>query len=200
MNYRYWFFKTLAKYFLRFFYDAQMYGKENIPPTGCILVSNHVSYLDPPLIGGLLDKPIYYLARKTLFSLPMMAKFLPTVQVVPIDQDKPDMVGLKRIIHLLKNNETVLIFPEGSRSYDGKLLPAMPGIGFVIAKSNVPVVPVRVFGAHEAWPRDEKMRLFKPIKVVVGKPIFFAPVKEKSKEIYQEIGQKIMTAISEIKE
>ncbi len=109
------------------------------------------------------------------------------------------MTGLKKMIHTLREGHKVLMFPEGSRSYDGKLLPAQPGIGLVLSKVHVPVIPIRLFGVHEAWPRDGKITLFKPIRVVFGKPILSEKSHVKSsREEYQRISETILEAISKI--
>ncbi|MFZ5806117.1 MAG: lysophospholipid acyltransferase family protein [Verrucomicrobiota bacterium] len=199
MNLIYRFCKDACFVACRLLYDAQSDGIDNIPNGGCLLAANHVSYLDPPLIGGLIRNNIYYLARKTLFKPPILHWLLPRVNVIPVDQQKPDMVGLKKIIHLLRSGEKVLLFPEGARSFDGQLQPPMPGIGFVVAKAQVPVVPVRVFGAYEAWPRTGKLKLFMPLRAVFGFPIQFSLPEKPSREDYEKVGHDIMSAIAQLK-
>ena len=195
----YHFLRHIAQTYLKLFHDLRFQGEEYFPKCGFILASNHVSFYDPPMIGGTTDRPFFYLARKTLFSTPVIDWWLTSIRAIPVDQDRPDMVGVKRIIKLLKQGDSVVLFPEGARSYDGVMLPAMPGVGLIIAKAQVPVVPCRIFGGHLAWPRDGKIRLFTPIRVVYGKPIFFDEKIGKSKEAYQEIGNRIMAKIAELK-
>jgi 1-acyl-sn-glycerol-3-phosphate acyltransferase len=90
------------------------------------------------------------------------------------------------------------VFPEGERTDDGELRPALPGLGFVIAKTLAPVVPMRIFGARAAWPRGGKPHLFRPVTVVVGDPIYFTPADPPppGKDLYQRLSQRVMDAIA----
>jgi 1-acyl-sn-glycerol-3-phosphate acyltransferase len=185
--------------FFRLFYDYEITGEEHIPEGGCLLASNHESFFDPPLVGCTLACRPHYLARKTLFDHPWFGATIRALQAHPIDQERPDMAGLKRIISVARAGGAVLIFPEGSRSWDGRLQPAQPGVGLVVAKARVPVVPIRIFGAHQAWPRGGRPRLFRRIRVVIAPPIYFPDVPA-TREAYQEIGDKIMAAIAAIPE
>jgi 1-acyl-sn-glycerol-3-phosphate acyltransferase len=102
---------------------------------------------------------------------------------------------------LVRAGNGALVFPEGSRTLDGNLQAGMPGIGLVIAKTRAPVVPMRIFGAHEALPRGSgRPRLFHPITVVVGEPIHFteADFEGSGKEVYGRLSQQVMDAIAKI--
>lgn len=189
---------SVAKDYFRTFHDQKAFGTEHIPEGGCILASNHVSFFDPPLIGTCVERPFYYLARKTLFVPPVMDKLLPRIQAIPVDQEKPDMVGLKRIIHLLRSGEGIVLFPEGERSTDGKILSGQPGVGLVVAKSRVPVIPTRIFGGHAAWPRGGKPRPFTPLKIVFGPPMTFTPPVKPDKNAYLKISETIIERIGEM--
>ena len=128
-----------------------------------ILASNHESYLDPPLVGSVSDRAIFFLARKTLLDGRFFGWLLPKLNVIPVDQEGSDRSALKALIRILRAGEGTLVFPEGERTLDGHLQPALPGLGFVIAKTLAPVVPMRIFGAREAWPRGSgKCVLFRP--------------------------------------
>lgn len=181
----------------RLFYNVSVEGEENVPDTGCLIVSNHASFLDPPLIGAFITKePIHYLARKSLFRPPIMDKLLPLVNSVPVDQDRPDMAGTKKIISLLRAGEKVLIFPEGTRTEDGKLQPAQAGVGLVVAKAHVPVLHVYVEGTHKAWPPESKWNFFLPLRVTVGKPVTFSIPHHPTREDYQRIADETMKVIA----
>ncbi|GAB4245050.1 MAG: hypothetical protein OHK005_10160 [Candidatus Methylacidiphilales bacterium] len=192
----YHFCKNLSAVYFRLFHDLRVQGLEHIPDGAFLLASNHESFYDPPLIGCCLDTDLHYLARKTLFDHPLMARLLPSIQALPIDQEKPDMTGLKRIIALLKQGERVALFPEGARTLDGRLQPAAPGVGLVVSKVEVPVVPCRVFGAYHAWPRGGRPRLFTPLRVIYGPPIRFDNARIRGKDAYQALGNQIMEAIA----
>ena len=134
---------------------------------------NHQSYLDPPLAGVAAGREMYFLARKTLLEVPVLGWLLPRLNVVPVDQEGNDRSALKALIRILKSGNGTVVFPEGARTLDGDLQPALPGLGFVIAKTLAPVVPMRIFGAHVALPRGGGRLRFVPITIVVGEPIHF---------------------------
>jgi 1-acyl-sn-glycerol-3-phosphate acyltransferase len=161
---------------------------------------NHQSYLDPPLGGNASDRAIYYLTRRTLLDTPFMGWLLPKLNVIPVDQEGVDRRALKTLIQVVRDGNGALVFPEGSRSLDGELQPGQPGIGLVIAKTRAPVVPMRIFGAHEAMPRGGGFR-FHPVTVVVGEPIHFsdADFEGSGKEVYGRLSQCVMDAIAEIR-
>ena len=163
-----------------------------------ILASNHESYLDPPLVGSVADRAIFFLARKTLLAGRFFGWLLPKLNVVPVDQEGGDRSALKALIRILKAGEGTLVFPEGERTLDGRLRPALPGLGFVIAKTLAPVVPMRIFGAREAWPRGSGRVRFRPITVVVGEPIYFtaADLQPPGKDVYLRLSQRVMDAIA----
>ena len=163
-----------------------------------ILASNHESYLDPPLVGSVSDRAIFFLARKTLLAGPFFGWLLPKLNVIPVDQEGNDRSALKALIRILKAGEGTLVFPEGERTLDGRMRPALPGLGFVIAKTLAPVVPIRIFGAREALPRGSGRVRFCPITVVVGEPIYFtaADLQPPGRELYIRLSQRVMDAIA----
>jgi 1-acyl-sn-glycerol-3-phosphate acyltransferase len=168
---------------------------------GAIMAMNHESYLDPPLAGIACKRELFYLARKTLRDWPILGPILPDLNVIPVDQDRADMSALKTVIKHVRAGEATVIFPEGSRTLDGELQPAQPGLGLVIAKTMAPVVPMRIFGAHRAFPRGGKPRPFTPITLVVGEPIFFTKeeMTGSGREHYQRLSERVMERIAAIK-
>ncbi|MEO7319464.1 MAG: lysophospholipid acyltransferase family protein [Chthoniobacteraceae bacterium] len=167
---------------------------------GALLAMNHQSYLDPPLAGISCDREIHYLARKTLLDWPIMGSLFPKLNVIPVDQVRADMSALKAVIRLVKAGHCTIVFPEGSRTEDGSFLPALPGIGLIIAKTRCPVVPMRIFGAYEAFPRGGRPHLFTPITLVVGEPIRFsdADLTGKGRDLYQRLSERVMERIAAI--
>jgi 1-acyl-sn-glycerol-3-phosphate acyltransferase len=166
---------------------------------GVLIVANHASYLDPPLIGIGYRKSIWFLARKTLFR-GFGGWLYPRLNCIPVDQEGSDVAGLKTIIRLLRGGERVLLFPEGSRSIDGQLDPGEPGVGLVVAKARVPVQPVRIFGTHDVLPRGSAIPRPGKIRVVVGEPLRFSDeeLAGKGKAFYQELSDRIMQAIAKL--
>jgi 1-acyl-sn-glycerol-3-phosphate acyltransferase len=180
-------------------FDFKVYGRENlIEEGGVILASNHQSYLDPPCIGMACRREIFYLARNTLQQRPFIGPVIARLNTVPVDRDRGDISSIKAIIRLLRAGNRVIIFPEGTRSLDGNLQPARAGLGMIIAKTLVPVVPMRVFGTFEALPRTGGLRL-RPISVVVGQPIRFADAELKGdRSNYQDLSNRVMAEIAKL--
>jgi len=190
-------FRRLAKGFFHY----EVVGRENlIEDGGCLVASNHVSYMDPPLIGIAHDRAVHYLARETLFR-GFGAWLYPRWNSIPVNQEKPEVKTIKTVIRLLRSGERVVVFPEGERSWDGELLPGQPGVGLMVAKAKVPVVPLRIFGADKALPRGAGFIKKADIVIVVGKPLDFSGPDYASKgtETYQRISDEIMAAIAELK-
>lgn len=163
---------------------------------------NHVSYLDPPFAAcAARPRLIWFLARKTLWKNKLFGAAISALHSIPVDQDRPDMTSLKTIIKLLKQDKPVILFPEGQRALDGKLQEGQPGIGLVVAKSRKPVLPMRIFGAFEAWPRNGKIRRH-PVAVVIGDPVDFTPMIDsfngEDRALYQQISVKIIEEIGKL--
>jgi 1-acyl-sn-glycerol-3-phosphate acyltransferase len=175
-------------------------GRENVPSGGCLIVSNHVSFMDPTTVGWAVVREIHYLARKSLFKPPFWSWFLPICNVLPIDRDAHDLAGLRRIIRMLKEGHAVLLFPEGTRSPQGTILPAEPGAGLIALKAGVPVLPCRVFGTYESLSRHTMRLRFHPIRVVIGKP--YTPVVtegRRNNECFGPVAQEMMEKIGELR-
>lgn len=183
----------------RIFFRFRVLHPERVIQEGpVILAMNHESYFDPPLAGIACRRAIYFLARKSLLDIPLLGRVLPKLNVIPVDQEGGDRSALKALIRALRADQGVLVFPEGSRTLDGNLQPASPGVGFVIAKTLAPVVPMRIFGAHRALPRGGgKLRLC-PITIVVGEPLRFSAVdlEGSGREVYQGLSERVMSAIA----
>ena len=176
------------------YFRWRVYNPERVPQTGgVILASNHASFLDPPLVGSGLSRAINFLARESLFRFPCIGALLRSWNAVPVNRDGGGAPGLKAILDRLLAGGAIILFPEGTRTRDGKLQPARSGIGLIVAKSAAPVVPVRVFGTFEAWGRNQKIPLPKRIAVKYGVPMRFETLraeakncsKTRLKEIYQ---------------
>jgi 1-acyl-sn-glycerol-3-phosphate acyltransferase len=191
----------LSQVLARTLFDFKVVHRERIIESGgVILAMNHQSYLDPPLAGIACRREIHYLARKTLLDWPILGPIFPKLHVIPVNQERADMSALKTVIKLIRAGECTIVFPEGARTLDGQLQPAQPGLGLVIAKTLAPVVPMRIFGAHEAFPRGGKPHPFRPITLVVGEPIFFTPADlvGEGRELYQRLSEQVLARIAAI--
>jgi 1-acyl-sn-glycerol-3-phosphate acyltransferase len=196
-------FRTIYKVCFR----AKFYNPERVPETGpVILASNHASFIDPPLVGTGLHRGINYLARESLFRFPGIGALLRSWSAVPVDRDGGGAAGLRAILDRLHAGGGIILFPEGTRTKDGKLQPARSGIGLTVIKSDAPVVPVRVFGTFEAFGRHMKFPHSHPIAVKYGLPMRFEALRSEAKTcnkarlkaIYQQVADEIMAAIGKL--
>src|SRR5213596_2599429 len=199
MNIYYWLGYHLSWLVGRLCFHFRVIHRERMIQSGpVILAMNHQSYLDPSLAGITCNRAVYFLARRTLIDIPLLGWLLPKLNVIPVNQEGIDRSALKALIRVLKSGNAALVFPEGARTLDGDLQPAQPGLGLVIAKTLAPVVPMRIFGAHESLPRGGGGLHFVPITIVVGEPIFFTVIDLKSREknLYGRLSQRVMDAIA----
>jgi 1-acyl-sn-glycerol-3-phosphate acyltransferase len=198
---------TFFRFAFRFYCRWKVYNPERVPLSGpVILASNHASIMDPPLVGAPVKRTINYLARESLFRFPVIGWVLRTWHAVPVDREGGGAAGLRAILDRLLEGGAIILFPEGTRTTDGKLQPARSGIGLTVIKSNAPVVPARVFGTFEAFNRFMKWPKPRPIAVKYGRPLLFVELraeaktcpKPRLKQIYQEVANQIMAAIAEL--
>ncbi|MDO4570310.1 MAG: lysophospholipid acyltransferase family protein [Planctomycetia bacterium] len=156
--------------------------EEEFPREGkVVLVANHQSFLDPPLIGIGLPRQAHYMARDTLFR-GLLGWHISHLNAYPISRDKNPVAGIKETLKRLKHGEAVLIFPEGTRSEDGELQPFHAGIIAVAKRSGAPIVPCAIDGAHRALPRKAFFPLPRKIVVKYGKIITPEEIREYSEE------------------
>ncbi len=190
---------NLSRFLARALFSFRVIHRERIIESGpAILAMNHESFLDPPLAGICCRRPIHFLARKSLLKWPILGPIFPKLNVVPVDQDRADMSALKTVIKLVKAGHCTTVFPEGSRTRDGNLQPAQPGLGLIIAKTLAPVVPMRIFGAFEAFPMGAKYPKPHRITIVVGEPIFFTEkdLVGSGRDLYQKLSERVMERIA----
>lgn len=165
-------FRVFARLFGTVCFRLRWTGSEHYPTMGGALIcANHQSFFDPVLVGLTCDRRMNYLARDTLFHNPILAPLIRYLDAIPIDREGGGLAGLKETLRRLKAGEQVLIFPEGTRTLDGEVAPLKPGFCSVTRRSQVPLIPVGLDGAFQAWPRTAKFPRLGRIAVVVGEPI-----------------------------
>jgi len=150
--------RVCSRIFCRLFFRIRVYGVDNIPANGpCLLVSNHQSFLDPLFCGNPLKRPLHFLARHTLFKNKFFGWLISSINTTPVKRGQADLSAMKTVIEKLKAEQVVCIFPEATRTADGKIAALKPGLALLCKRSNASVVPVVIDGAFEAWPRHKKI-------------------------------------------
>jgi 1-acyl-sn-glycerol-3-phosphate acyltransferase len=150
----------------------RFYGIENIPATGpFIIASNHQSFLDP-LFAGICIRPVCFMARDTLFKNWFFGPLLLSVNAIPVRRGQADIASIRAILEKLKQGRGVCLFPEATRTSDGKISPLKGGFTLLSRRGQAPVLPVLIDGAFECWPRHKKIfKIGSKITISYGKPV-----------------------------
>ena len=190
--------------FYRICFDFKFYGTENVPDgaRGVILAPNHASFLDPPILGISLEKPIHYLAKEYLFKVFALRRMLYWLGALPIKSEADDFRSMRQILRALKEGKRLVIFPEGTRTLDGNFQEVEGGAGFLAVKSKAHVVPVYIEGTYAAFPKGVQWFRCRPVRIYFGKPFIPSEDAELMAEDdpYLAVSQRIMTEIKKIKE
>lgn len=174
-------------------------GIENVPAEGGVIIaSNHISYLDPPLLGAVLPRGATFMARRGLFNIPLLGWFIKH-RAFPVDRGKTLPSTMKEAVKRLKNGELLIIFPEGKRSETGKLLEGKRGIGMIAHLSKAAVVPALIIGSNKALPVSAKWLKRARISIAFDSPIYSSTKYGEGNDLYENITQRIMCAIGELK-
>ncbi len=192
---QWWILRTLTSVYFR----IKVHGLENIPTSGpIILAANHCSFLDPPLIGLGITRQVTFLAKEELFQVPLLGWWLSWIGSYPVARGKGDARILKTALRLLKEGKTLLIFPEGTRSEDGRVQTLESGLAWLALKSEVPVIPVYSADTYRLMPREARFPRPGRIRFHVGKPI--QPKIDPEKDFHEQIHQLTMQIETVLKE
>ncbi len=185
---------------LKIIYRLSTSGQENIPRTeAAILVANHTSFLDPPIIAVAFKRQVSFMAKKELFRIPVLGRLLILFSSFPVSREKADLRAFKTALKLLRKKGIVGLFPEGTRQRLGykKLGPMHTGAAYLALKSGVPLIPVGISGTDKVIPTGKHLPRFPRIFIAAGKPIRLDNQKP-SRENLAEITKKIEKAIVEL--
>lgn len=189
----YTFAKSLVKGIFKILYRIEVEGIDHIPKEGrAILCANHISNLDPIVLGIICPRPISFMAKKELFSNKLFAKLFYSLNAFPVDRQSSDISAIRKSLEVLRGERLLGIFPEGTRITNIDINSAKPGISMIGIKSKSPIIPIFI---------DSKYKLFSKIKVNVGKPIHLDSYYDKKlrTEDYNEISVNILKSIYSLK-
>jgi len=194
----YLFMKALIYGLLHIFYKFQIYGKENIPFGKAIIAPNHTSFFDPPVAAAAFSEGLFFLAQEYLFHVPFLGEIIRRLNALSVKGDGTDKGVFQEVLMILEEGRKVIIFPEGARSLDDKLLPFKRGVASISLLTDAPVIPVYINGCYEAWKRGQAIpKPFGRFTIVVGRPIFpcaFIHVegkKEQQRALIEELKMRI---------
>ncbi len=189
--------RALFSIFFCVFFRWKIYGRENIPSEGVyIICSNHINWFDPPLVGCAVrtGTQVCFMAKGELFNIPVFNYLIKKLGAFPVRRYKADRQAIRHALNTLNERKSLGLFPEGSRSKTGELQKPYHGPSLIIIRGGEPVIPVAIKGPY---------RLFRPIKINIGAPIYFAS-RDKSNKItrneVREVSHKVMEEIKKLKD
>ncbi len=188
---------------LRGMYGLRVKGAKHVPREGPVLLAaNHTSYLDPVIAAWPLRRPVYFLAMKSLFRNRAFGAFIASLGAIPLDVDRgTDKQAYGSGLRVLEAGHVLCVFPEGGRSFDGRLKPLKPGVLRLARATGAPIIPVRINGAFEAWPRTRRLpRPLGRIKVDYRPAIEPPPQQENGAELntrLEELTRRLQPVLSD---
>ena len=192
------FYKCLAvvlRFIFKVFFKAEVIGVENVPKEGAvILAANHISNFDPPFLGSFSPRPVHYMAKIELFQNKIFAKIISALYAFPVERGTADKGAIKTATNILKNNEVLGIFPEGTRSKTGEVGKGEVGVALLASLANAAVVPVALRGTNEMFSEN---KTFPKLTLVFGEPIKFEG-NRKDREELSAFSDKIIDEIKKL--
>lgn len=192
------FVQVLFRIYFSVFFDLKVYGVKNVPRTGgALMVSNHQSLLDPPLLGVRVFRPMSYMAKSELFRNRAFAWIIRRLGAFPVRQGAGDVGAIKETVSRLKEGRMLNIFPEGGRTETGEIGPMQSGVALVVRRAGVPIIPVAIHGSFEAWPKGKRFFHRHPIRMAYGPPLDVTGMK--GDEIVRLIDRSIRTLFDRLR-
>ena len=187
--------KVIFRFTFNLLFSPKVIGAENVPKEGAmIMAANHMSNWDPPILGTYLPRTVGYMAKEELFKPAIAGAIIKSLNAFPVKRGASDRGAIKMALDILKKGLCLGIFPEGTRSRDGKLHKAQAGVSLIAAMSKAPVVPTALIGTNKIWSKEEK---FPQLTIVFGEPIYYEG-KSNDKAALEEFSQEIMKKIENL--
>ncbi len=197
----YCFWQFSAQVVFSTFFDIRAYGRENVPLTGPVLLAcNHQSFMDPVLCGFGLYRELDYVARESLFKNPTFARYINSLNAFPIQRGRADLAGIRTIIKRLQNGSAIVLFPEATRTENGRIRPIKSGFELIARKSQATTVPVVIDGAFETWPKHQRLPRPGKISIMYGTAITAEQTKKlKRQGLVQEVNRQLLQMQHELR-
>lgn len=197
----YLFCRTLSVGTVAILYRLKIYGRRNVPKTGPVLIlSNHQSFFDPMFCQTWNWRPFYFVPRHTLLEAKFWGPIIGSFYVIPIKRGQADIAAMKTIIEVLRQEKAVCLFPEGTRTPDGRIGKIKPSFGLISRRTGATIVPMVIDGIFEAWPKTKKLPGLGKVAVMYGKPFSPEYIQSKSDEEFAaEITQTLRNLQAELR-
>jgi len=198
-----WYFfwgKMLVTGALRLAFRIRVEGRHHEPRTGpFIAAANHTSALDPLLVGGAFRRQVKFMAKEELLRIPVLGAWLASMGVFPVRRGQPDRKAIRTALEFLQRGWGLVMFPEGTRSPDGRLRDPEPGAAMIALRTGAPVLPVAVINSHRILPKGARWPRFEPVTVRIGAPISVPHVTDRlDRALLEEWGTRIIQAIERL--
>ncbi len=179
------------------YFRGRIHGANKVPQSQpIIVVSNHASYFDPPIISYALGRPVAYMAKEELFSVPILKQFIVTYGAYPVNRDSNDIGAIRQAMGRLKEGWATGIFLEGTRTSDGRIHNPKLGAVSIAAKMNIPLLPVCLWGTEKVFSKDSSIPKPVPITVRIGDLI--SPPTSRNKEDLEMVTSKCADIINSL--
>jgi 1-acyl-sn-glycerol-3-phosphate acyltransferase len=190
--------RGLLRVLFRLYNRWEVSGREHVPVSGGVLLyANHTSYADPPIVGAACGRPVNFMAKAELFRIPVLSGFISRTHAFPVARGAADQRALRRAVRLLNRGEVLLIFPEGTRSQDGRLMDFEPGAAFVALAADAAVVPIGIDGADRLLPRGKPVLLPAKLRVGFGPPVDLSRFRrmKRSRDVLEAVCDEMAAAL-----
>ncbi len=193
--------RFLLRLLFRLYNRWEVAGRRHVPQTGgVLLIANHTSYADPPIVGAACPRPVHFLAKAELFRIPLLSGLIRRTHAFPVRRGGADRAALRQAIRLLREGKVLLIFPEGTRSPDGRLQELELGAAFIALSAPAQVVPVAIIGADHLLPRGKPILLPAKLRLSFGPPLDLSPFQGRppSRDLCEQAAKLMQAALRDL--
>lgn len=194
----YWTLKRVLTPLADAYFSLRASGQEHLPAGPFIVAGNHSSLLDWAFVARFVDRPIRFVLTREFYDQPVFSGIYRRLGIIPIRDGAIELSAVRQLLGTLRRGEIVGVFPEGRITRDGELLPAQPGVIAIAARAGVPIVPVGVRGAFEAFPRDARLPRPHPVRVAYGTPLDVTPADVRTRDGQTRLAGELMRRIGEL--